>query len=78
MRNREAIIELMSKLMAINPNDLGREEMFRYATALDMGIRALSVVETLSLLIERGKITCVTIDQLKQVLDEFMKEGDEK
>ena len=77
MKNREAIIELASELKAINPNDLGREEMFKYATALDMGIRALSVVETLSLLIERGKITCVTTDQLKQVIDEYMG-GDEE
>ena len=76
MTNREAIDELMSELTAINPNDLGREEMFKYATALDMGINALKVVETINTLVEQGKVSSVTIDQLKQLLNEYMG-GDE-
>ena len=41
MTREEAINELTENLTAINPNDLGDEDVERYAFALDMGIKAL-------------------------------------
>ena len=48
-----------------------------YRNASIKAIQALKVVETLNTLIEQGKVSSVTTDQLKQVLHEFMKGGDE-
>lgn len=41
MTREEAINELTEELMGINPNDLGREEIERYAVAINMAIEAL-------------------------------------
>lgn len=41
MTREEAINELTEALMEINPNDLGREEILRWAVALEMAIEAL-------------------------------------
>lgn len=41
MTREEAIKELTEEFMAINPNDLGCEEIERYASALNMAIEAL-------------------------------------
>lgn len=54
---------------------------FNYTLAPDevfiKSIQALKVVETLYTLIKQGKVSSVTTDQLKQVLDEYMrKEGE--
>lgn len=45
--------------------------------AFVQAIQALKVVDTLSTLIEQGKVESVSREQLKQVLDEYMvKEGE--
>ena len=53
---------------------------FNYTLAPDevfiKSIQALKVAETINILIEQEKVYDVTTDQLKQVLDEFMKEGE--
>ena len=41
MTREEAINELNEELIGINPNSLGREEIQRWAVALDMAIKAL-------------------------------------
>lgn len=41
MTREEAINELTEALMEINPNDLGREEILRWAVALNMAIESL-------------------------------------
>lgn len=54
---------------------------FNYTLAPDevfiKSIQALKVVDTLSTLIEQGKVASVSTEQIKQVLDEFMG-GDEE
>ena len=53
-------------------------DLTEQSTSVNMGIQALKVVDTLYTLIEQGKVTSVSTEQLNQVLDEFMKGGDEK
>lgn len=66
MDNRDVIKELRN--MAMYNYTLAPKEVFRIA------IQSVKVVETLSALIKSGKMQNVSIEQLKQVLDEYMEE----
>lgn len=79
MNNREAILELLAKTCYDCPYgcdsaSTGEFLVCDYRNASIQAIQALKVVDTLSTLIEQGKVSSVTTDQLKQVLDEYIGE----
>lgn len=71
-------VRVILRELALVREDSAQDVLKDQYKALLKGIQALKVVETLSILIEQGKVSSVTTDQLKQVLDEYMKGGDEE